>query len=180
MSVNGIPSVKITKKGDTLVGSINRAKNYISRHSNNHIDLALLAGTNDLASCNANPELLIKTLDDQITELKRFNNLGHIFLCKIPYRFDSHVVNSKVIRFNELLHERFSDTEEFLTVVDTYHPSPNSITKMACILIMSGYPNLVAYFCLIYIEFLLILILPDVNALDLVVDAGNVKLAPVH
>ena len=61
---NGIPSVKITKKGDSLVGSINRAKNYISRHSNNHIDLVLLAGTNDLASRNANPELLTKTLDD--------------------------------------------------------------------------------------------------------------------
>ena len=79
----------------------------------------LLAGTNDLASHNANPELLIKTLDDQITELKGFNNLGHIFLCKIPHRFDPHVVNSEVVRFNKLLHERFSDTEEFLTVVDT-------------------------------------------------------------
>ena len=27
-----------------------------------------------------------------------------------------------VVRFNELLHERFSDTEEFLTVVDTIPP----------------------------------------------------------
>ena len=122
MSVNDIPSVKITKKGDSLVGSINRAKNYISRHNNNDIDLVLLAGTNDLSSRNASPELLIKTLDDQITELKGFNNLGHIFLCKIPHRFDSHVVNAKVVRFNELLHERFSDTEEFLTVVDTIPP----------------------------------------------------------
>ena len=122
MSVNGIPSVNITKKGDSLVGSINRAKNYISRHRNNHIDLVLLAGANDLAGRNANPELSIKTLDDQITELKGFNNLGHIFLCKIPHRFDSHVVNSKVVRFNELLHELFSDTEEFLTVVDTIPP----------------------------------------------------------
>ena len=122
MSVNGIPSVKITEKGDSLVGSINRAKNYISRHSNNQIELVLLASTNDSASRNANPELLIKILDDQIIELKRFNNLGHIFLCKIPHRFDSHVVNSKVVRFNELRHERFSDTEEFLTVVHTIPP----------------------------------------------------------
>ena len=59
MSVNGIPPVKITKKGDSLVGSINRAKNYISRHSNNHIDLVFLAGTNDLGSCNANPDRLL-------------------------------------------------------------------------------------------------------------------------
>ena len=81
-----------------------------------------MAGTNDFASRNANSELLIKTLDDQITELKGFNNLGHIFLCKIPQRFGSHVVNSKVVRFNELLHQRFSGTEEFLAVVDTTPP----------------------------------------------------------
>ena len=73
MFVNGIPSVKITEKGDSLVGSINRAKNYVSRHSNNHIDLVLPACTNDLASRNANLELLIKILDDQITKLKGFN-----------------------------------------------------------------------------------------------------------
>ena len=180
MSVHGMPSVKITKKVDSLVGSINRVKNCISRHSNNHIDLVLLAGTNDLASCNASPELLVKTLSDQITELKGFNNLGQIFLCKIPHRFDSHVVNSKVVRFKELLHERFSDTGEFLTVVDTIPLSSNSITKMACILVMSGYPNLVAYCGLVCIEFLLLLILLDVSALELVVDAGNIKMAPVH
>ena len=63
----------------------------------------LLAGTDDLASHNVSPELLIKTLDDQITEMKGFITLGHIFLCKIPHRFD----------------ECLSDTEEFLTVVDT-------------------------------------------------------------
>ena len=141
----------------------------------------LLVGTNNLASHNANPELLINTLDDQITELKGFNNLGHIFLCKIKQRFDSHVVNSKVVRFNKLLHECFSDTEKFLTVVDTIPPiSSNSIMKMAYILVMSGYPNLVAYCCIVCIEFLLLPILPDINALELVVDAGNVKMAPVH
>ena len=106
-------SVKLTKKGDSLSGSINRSKNYISRHGNDHIDLVLLAGTNYLANRKTSPEELIEKLDKQITELKGFNNLGHIFLCKIPHRFDFHVVNSKVIKFNELLHERFSDTEEF-------------------------------------------------------------------
>ena len=140
----------------------------------------LLAGTNDLASRNANPELLIKPLDDQIIELKGFNNLGHIFLCKIPHRFDSHVVNSKVVRFNELLHERFSDTEEFLTVVDTIPPEFKFYNEDGLHFSNVGYPNLVPYCCLIYIEFLLLLILTDVNALDLVMDAGNVKLAPVH
>ena len=97
-------------------------KNYIGRHGNDHIDLVLLAGTNDLANRKTSPEELIEELDKQITELKGFNNLGHIFLCKIPHRFDFHVVNSKVIKFNELLHERFSDTEEFITVINTLPP----------------------------------------------------------
>ena len=122
MSVDNITSVKLAKKGDNLSGSINRSKNYISRHGNDHIDLVLLAGANDLANCKTSPEELIEELDKQITELKGFNNLGHIFLCKIPHRFDFHVVNSKVVKFNELLHERFSDTEEFITVINTIPP----------------------------------------------------------
>ena len=122
MSVDNITSVKLTKKGDGLSGSISWPKNYISRHGDDHIDLVLLAGTNDLANRKTSPEELIEELDKQITELKRFNNFGHIFLCKIPHRFDLHVVNSKVVKFNELLHERFSDTEEFITVINTIPP----------------------------------------------------------
>ena len=122
MSVDNITSVKLTKKGDSLSGSINRPKNYINRHGNDHIDFVLLAGTNDLANRKTSPEELIEQLDKQITELKGFNNLGHIFLCKIPHRFDFHVVNSKVVKFNELLDERFSVTEEFITVINTIPP----------------------------------------------------------
>ena len=126
MSVDNITSVKLTKKGDSLSGSINRLKNYISRHGNDHIDLVLLAGTNDLANCKTSPGELIEELDKQIAELKGFNggfnNFGHIFLCKIPHRFDFRVVNSKVVKFNELLLERFSDTEEFITVINTIPP----------------------------------------------------------
>ena len=85
MSVDNITSVKLTKKGDSLSCSINRSKNYISRHGNYHIDLVLLAGTNDLVNRKPSPEELIEELDKQITELKGFNNLGHIFLCKIPF-----------------------------------------------------------------------------------------------
>ena len=114
--------LKLTKKGDSLSGSINQLKNYISRHGNDRIDLVLLAGTNDLANRKTSPEELIEELDKQTTELKGFNNLGLIFLCTILHRFDFHVVNSKVIKFNELLHERFSDTEEFITVINTIPP----------------------------------------------------------
>ena len=122
MSVDNITSVKLTKKGDNLSGSINRSKNYISRYGNDHIDLVLLAGTNDLANHKTSPEELIEELDKQITELKGFNNLGRIFLFKIPHRSDFHVVNSKAVKFNELLHERFSDTEELITVINTTIP----------------------------------------------------------
>ena len=86
MSVDNITSVKLTKKSDSLSGSISRSKNYISRQDNDHIDIVLLAGTNDLANRKTSPEELTEELDKQITELKGFNNLGHIFLCKIPHR----------------------------------------------------------------------------------------------
>ena len=49
-------------------------------------------------------------------------NVGQIFLCKIPQIFDHHNINTKVCLFNELLAERFLDTEDFLTVVDTVQP----------------------------------------------------------
>ena len=77
-----------------------------------------MASTNDLASRNVSAVELIKKLDESISELTAFQNLHHIFICQLPLRFDFHNVNSKVIRFNELLLERFADTEEFVTVLD--------------------------------------------------------------
>ena len=122
MSVNGISCQKLKKKGNGLGGSVHRSKQYISKHGNEHIDLVLLAGTNDLSNRSVSPEDLIEKSDEYISELKGFSNLGHISLCQIPNRFDFHDVNSKVLRFNELLSERFSDTEDFLTVIG-YIPS---------------------------------------------------------
>ena len=106
MSVNGVSCQKLTKKGDSLGGSVYRSKQYISKHGNEHIDLVLLAGTNDLSNGSVSPEDLIDKLDEYISELKGFSNLGHIFLCQIQNRFDFHAVNTKVLRFNELLSER--------------------------------------------------------------------------
>ena len=122
MSVNGISCQKLTKKGDSLGGSVYRFKQYISRHGNEHIDLVLLAGTNDLSNRSVSPEDLIDKLDEYISELKELSNLGHIFLCQIPNRFDFHAVNSKSLRFNELLSKRYSDTEDFLTVISSIPP----------------------------------------------------------
>ena len=122
MSVNGISCQELTKKGDSLGGFMYRSKQYITKHGNNHVDLVLLAGTNNLSNRSVSPEGLIDKLDDYISELKGFSNLGHIFLCQIPNRFDFHAVNSKVLHFNELLSERYSNTEDFLTVVNSMPP----------------------------------------------------------
>ena len=73
-----------------------QSKQYISKHGNEHIDLVLLAGTNDLSHRSVSPEDLIDKLDEYISEMKGFSNLGHIFLCQIPNRFDFHAVNSKL------------------------------------------------------------------------------------
>ena len=45
-----------------------------------------------------------------------------IFLHKIPPQLDYHNINSKVSNFNQLLFERFSDTEEHISVIDTISP----------------------------------------------------------
>ena len=87
-----------------------------------NISIWLWAATNDLSNRSVSPEDLIDKLDEYISELKGFSNLGHIFLCQIPDRFDFHAVNSKVLRFNELLSERYSDTEDFLTVISSIPP----------------------------------------------------------
>ena len=117
--VGVIPSCKLTKKGDSLSGTIGRCGNFISKHSDDRIDLVLLAGTNDLANRNVSPEDLIKELDESITDLTAFSNLHEIFPCQLPPRFDNHIVNSKVSLYNELQKGRFLDTEEFITVVDS-------------------------------------------------------------
>ena len=122
MSVNGTSCQKLTKKGGSLGGSVYQSKQYISKHGNEYIDLVLLAGTNDLSNRSVSPKDLIDKLDKCISELKGFSNLGHIFLCQIPNRFDFHAVNSEVLRFNELLSERYSDTEDFLTVISSIPP----------------------------------------------------------
>ena len=50
MKVCDTLSVRLTKKGDSLAGTVARVKDYISRHQNVKADLVLLAGTNDLSS----------------------------------------------------------------------------------------------------------------------------------
>ena len=70
MMVNKIPSVKLTKRGDNLSGTVSRLTTYVSKHSNVQLDIVLMAGTNDLSKRDVTPEVLIKELDDSITVIK--------------------------------------------------------------------------------------------------------------
>ena len=154
MKVGDIPSVKLAKKGDRLSGTIGRCRNFLSKNADEHIDLVLLAGTNDLASRHVSPEDLTKKLDESINELTEFHNLHHIFLCQLSPRFDFHNNNAKVTCFNELLVERLPNTEEFVTVLDAVsaefkyyhydglHLSDVGLTKQCSIILSNLYKAL--------------------------------------
>ena len=75
LKVDDVHSEKLVKKGDKLSGTITRWRNFLRKHTGEHIDLVLLAGTNDLASRNISPDELIKKLDESISELTSFQNL---------------------------------------------------------------------------------------------------------
>ena len=111
MKVGNIPAVKLAKRGDTLSNAISRCRNFASRHSDRLLNVVLLAGTNDLSDRRITPEKLIDKLDASLPELKQFSNVNQIFICKIPARFDFQSINHKAGQFDQLLFERFSDTE---------------------------------------------------------------------
>ena len=110
-----------------------------------------MAGTNDLTRRDVSPESLIEELDSSITELKQFSNLDNVFIYKIPARLDRSLINRKVALYNELLVEQFSDTEEYISVIDTvepevkyyhddgYHLGHNGIRKLCSIILSKLY-----------------------------------------
>ena len=146
-----IPTVKLTKRGDSLAGTVSRSRNFISKHVKEHLDIVILARTNDLTRRDVSPESLIEELDSSITELKQFSNLDNVFICKIPARLDRSLINRKVALYNELLVERFSDTEEYISVIDTVelevkyhhddglHSGHNGIRKLCSIILSKLY-----------------------------------------
>ena len=60
MKVNNIQSIRLTKRGDNLSGTVSRLSAYISKHNNQQLDIVLLAGTNDLSKRDVSPEDLMK------------------------------------------------------------------------------------------------------------------------
>ena len=96
MNVGNILGIKLTKPGDTLEGSVCRARDYLSKHCDHVFNIVLLAGTNDLRKRKTSPKSLLEVLDDSINELKSFSNLQDVFLVKLPPRCDIASVNHKV------------------------------------------------------------------------------------
>ena len=88
MNVVYIPGIKLTKPGDTLEGSVCRARDCLSKHCDRVFNMVLLAGTNDLCKRKTGPKSLLEALDDSINEFKSFSNLQDVFLVKLPPRCD--------------------------------------------------------------------------------------------
>ena len=118
MNVGNIPGIKLTKPGDTLEGSVCRARDYLSKHCDQVCNIVLLAGTNDLRKRKCSPKSLLEALDDSINELKSFSNLQDIFLVKLPPRCDIASVNHKVNIYNQLLDDHFTYIE-LVSIIDT-------------------------------------------------------------
>ena len=118
MNVGNIPGIKLTKPGDTLEGSVCRARDYLSKHCHQVCNIVLLAGTNDLRKRKCSPKSLLEALDDSINELKSFSNLQDIFLVKLPPRCDIASVNHKVNIYNQLLDDHFTNIES-VSIIDT-------------------------------------------------------------
>ena len=93
-----------------------------SKHKSENFDVFLLSGASDLSNRSVSSDCLTGKLDSSLTELMQFNNVRDVFPCKIPPRLDYHNINSKVSRFKQLLFERFSDSEEHISVIDTIPP----------------------------------------------------------
>ena len=62
MKVSNIHSVKLTKRGDNLMGSMSHCRNYVAKHNDVIVDVVLLAGTNDLSNKHSCPADLINDL----------------------------------------------------------------------------------------------------------------------
>ena len=118
MNLWNIPCVKLTKPGDTLEGSVCRARDYLSKHCDHVFNNVLLAGTNVLRKRKTSPKSLLEALDDSINELKNFSNLLDVFVVKVPPKCDIALVNHKVNIYNQLLNDHFTNIES-VSIIDT-------------------------------------------------------------
>ena len=84
------------------------------------LHIVLLASTNDLrlSRRQTQPINLIDNLIESLDEHKKFTNVKSIFVCKLPPRSDISRVNQKVHEFNQLLLDKFSNSD-FVSIIDT-------------------------------------------------------------
>ena len=88
MNVGNYRSVKLTKPGDSLDGTVNRVCNHLSKHCNTKANIGLRAGTNNLSRRQTTPHKLLNELIDSVNELQKLENIKTLFLCKLPPRSD--------------------------------------------------------------------------------------------
>ena len=118
MHIGDKKSIKLTKRGDCLEGSINRLCKFLEENPNCKSDIVLLAGTNDLCKHQSSTESLAGSLVDSINKLKDFVNVKQIFVCKLPPRSDIATVNVKVNLYNQLISSKCSEMNS-VHVVET-------------------------------------------------------------
>ena len=129
------------KPGDSLDGTVNRVRNHLSKHCNTKANVVLLAGTNNLNRHQTTPRKLLDELIDSINELKKFENIKMLFLCRLPPRSDHAVINRKVSEYNDLLSQHFAEYESVIVIhtvlVECYlfykdglHLSDTGLTKL--------------------------------------------------
>ena len=86
MNVKNYRTVKLTKPGDSLDGTVNRVCNHFSKHCNTKANVVMLAGTNDISRRQTTPRKLLDELIDSINELQKFENIKTLFLCELHHR----------------------------------------------------------------------------------------------
>ena len=102
MNVGNYRSVKMTKPGDSLDGTVNRVHNHLS----------------DLRRRQTTPHKLLDELIDSVNELQKFKNIKTLFLCKLSPSSDHAVINRKVSDYNDLMSQHFTENESVI-VIDT-------------------------------------------------------------
>ena len=96
MKVGNLSTVKLTKRGDTLKGTVERVQSFVRKHNSISFTVVLLAGTNDLKRSDVSPSSLIDELSGHVDTLNDIGNIDNIFVCKIPPRLDRSKINDKV------------------------------------------------------------------------------------
>ena len=148
MNVGNCRSVKLTKPGDSLDGSVNRVCNHLSKHCNTKANVVLLAGTNDVSRRQATPHKLLDELIDSANELQKFETSKRY--SPVSYLQDqiTLVINRKVSDHNDLMSQHFAKNESVIVIdsvllerdlsyKDGLHLSATGLTKL-CVIILSN------------------------------------------